>query len=121
VVAGWWVELVAAPIARRIGRAIARGRFAARHAARTDFGRVAETRQGDGPTRVFWNRSYEPAVIARDKVIKESLRVDGAEAESFNAALLHYLRPIVSHAIARAVALEEFSKVQGRKIENLAN
>ncbi len=42
-----------------------------------------------GADAVFWNRRYEPAVIARDKQIKEALRADGIEAESFNAALLH--------------------------------
>ena len=40
-------------------------------------------------TAVFWNRRYEPALIARDKKLKESLRAAGTEAESFNAALLH--------------------------------
>lgn len=38
---------------------------------------------------VFWNRRYEPAVIARDAQVKEALRSDGLVAESFNAALLH--------------------------------
>jgi deoxyribodipyrimidine photo-lyase len=42
-----------------------------------------------GATAVFWNRRYEPDIIARDKTIKETLRVEGIEAESFNAALLH--------------------------------
>jgi len=42
-----------------------------------------------GADAVLWNRRYEPASIARDKVSKESLRADGIEAESFNAALLH--------------------------------
>ncbi len=42
-----------------------------------------------GATAVFWNRRYEPAVIARDKIIKEALRTEGIEAESFNAALLN--------------------------------
>jgi deoxyribodipyrimidine photo-lyase len=37
---------------------------------------------------VFWNRRYEPAVIARDTVVKEALREDGLEARSFNAGLL---------------------------------
>ena len=41
------------------------------------------------PRVVFWNRRYEPACIARDKSVKEALRADGIEAESFNAALLH--------------------------------
>ncbi len=46
---------------------------------------VAET----GATAVVWNRRYEPAVIARDKGVKEALRHAGVGAESFNAALLH--------------------------------
>ncbi len=36
---------------------------------------------------VYWNRLYEPAIIARDKKIKEGLRADGLTAESFNANL----------------------------------
>jgi deoxyribodipyrimidine photo-lyase len=46
---------------------------------------VSET----GATAVFWNRRYEPAVIARDTIVKDALRSDGVEVESFNAALLH--------------------------------
>ena len=42
-----------------------------------------------GAAAVFWNRRYEPAVIARDATVKEALRCAGCEAESFNAALLH--------------------------------
>jgi deoxyribodipyrimidine photo-lyase len=42
-----------------------------------------------GADAVFWNRRYEPVIIARDKQIKESLKSDGGAAESFNAALLH--------------------------------
>ncbi len=42
-----------------------------------------------GATAVFWNRRYEPAVIARDTAVKEALRRDGVAVESFNAALLH--------------------------------
>ena len=42
-----------------------------------------------GATGVFWNRRYEPAVIARDATIKDALRADGLKAESYNAALLH--------------------------------
>ena len=37
---------------------------------------------------VYWNRLYEPRVIARDAVVKECLRGDGIDARSFNAALL---------------------------------
>lgn len=42
-----------------------------------------------GASAVFWNRRYEPAMIARDKCIKEVLREDGVQAESFNGSLLH--------------------------------
>jgi deoxyribodipyrimidine photo-lyase len=38
-----------------------------------------------GADAVYWNRRYEPAVIARDKDLKTGL---GVEAKSFNAALL---------------------------------
>ena len=41
-----------------------------------------------GATAVYWNRRYEPAVIARDKKIKAELTSEGVEAKSFNAALL---------------------------------
>jgi deoxyribodipyrimidine photo-lyase len=42
-----------------------------------------------GASRVFWNRRYEPAGVARDQAVKDALRADGMEADSFNAALLH--------------------------------
>ncbi len=41
-----------------------------------------------GADAVFWNRRYEPAVIARDKLIKEALREDGVAAISSNGSLL---------------------------------
>ena len=41
-----------------------------------------------GATAVHWSRRYEPAVVARDRVIKDALRAEGIEARSFNAALL---------------------------------
>jgi deoxyribodipyrimidine photo-lyase len=45
---------------------------------------LAET----GATTVFWNRRYEPAVIARDSTIKQSLRDRGIKVDTFNAGLL---------------------------------
>jgi deoxyribodipyrimidine photo-lyase len=45
---------------------------------------LAET----GAARVFWNRRYEPAAIARDTEIKNTLRAAGLDAQSFNANLL---------------------------------
>jgi len=41
-----------------------------------------------GATAVFWNRRYEPAVIARDRALKEHLPERGIEAESCPGNLL---------------------------------
>jgi deoxyribodipyrimidine photo-lyase len=41
-----------------------------------------------GAGAVYWNRRYEPAVIARDAQIKAALAGEGREARSFAAALL---------------------------------
>jgi deoxyribodipyrimidine photo-lyase len=49
---------------------------------------LRELVQAAQATAVYWNRRYEPAVIARDKAIKLALRGDGIEVRSFNAALL---------------------------------
>jgi deoxyribodipyrimidine photo-lyase len=41
-----------------------------------------------GADAVYWNRLYEPAIIARDRRIKRLLREQGCAVQSFNAALL---------------------------------
>jgi deoxyribodipyrimidine photo-lyase len=41
-----------------------------------------------GATAVYWNRRYEPAAIARDTAIKQALKADGIDAQSFNSGLL---------------------------------
>ena len=38
---------------------------------------------------VFWNRRYEPAIIARDAKLLDVLRSEGLTIETFNSALLH--------------------------------
>ncbi|CAM6000371.1 unnamed protein product [Sphagnum balticum] len=42
-----------------------------------------------GADAVFWNRCYEPYAIKRDTAIKEQLKKDGIQVESFNASLLY--------------------------------
>lgn len=42
-----------------------------------------------GATAVFWNRRYEPAVMARDAKVQEALSADGLAVQTFKAALLH--------------------------------
>ena len=41
-----------------------------------------------GARAVYFNRRYEPAVVARDQEVEASLSGDGVEARSFNSALL---------------------------------
>jgi len=41
-----------------------------------------------GATHVYWNRQYEPQHIARDKVIKSTLRDASIGVDTFNAGLL---------------------------------
>jgi deoxyribodipyrimidine photo-lyase len=41
-----------------------------------------------GAAAVYWNRRYEPAVIARDKRVKADLTATGIDVKSFNSALL---------------------------------
>jgi deoxyribodipyrimidine photo-lyase len=41
-----------------------------------------------GADAVYWNRRYEPAVSARDTLVKQGLRAAGLVAESRNGALL---------------------------------
>jgi deoxyribodipyrimidine photo-lyase len=42
-----------------------------------------------GATQVYWNRLYEPAVVARDTAVEAELRAQGLHCASFNGALLH--------------------------------
>ncbi len=38
---------------------------------------------------MVWNRRYEPAIVVRDAMLRETLRKDGLTVESYNAALLY--------------------------------
>jgi deoxyribodipyrimidine photo-lyase len=42
-----------------------------------------------GATHVYWNRLYEPAVVARDGIVQAALRADGLGIETFNGTLLN--------------------------------
>ncbi len=49
---------------------------------------LQELLQETGASAVFWNRRYEPAMMARDTGVKEALKARGYWVESFNGALL---------------------------------
>lgn len=42
-----------------------------------------------GARAVYWNRSYEPEAIARDRTIKAEFGAAGVDVQSFNGNLLH--------------------------------
>jgi deoxyribodipyrimidine photo-lyase len=51
-----------------------------------------------GAGAVYWNRRYEPAVIARDKDVKAALAGDGLDVKSFNSALLNEPHAVANKA-----------------------
>lgn len=50
---------------------------------------LQEIARQTGANAVYWNRRYEPNVIARDRRIGDALRSEGFRVETFNAGLLH--------------------------------
>jgi deoxyribodipyrimidine photo-lyase len=50
---------------------------------------LAELATKTGAGAVYWCRRYEPAVIERDRPIKQRLSEAGLEVKSFNGSLLH--------------------------------
>jgi deoxyribodipyrimidine photo-lyase len=49
---------------------------------------LLEVARETGAMQVYWNRLYDPALVARDTRVKAGLREAGLLCESFNAALL---------------------------------
>lgn len=45
--------------------------------------------EANGADHIYWNRCYEPALIARDSRLKEKLHQHGSTVKSSNAALLY--------------------------------
>jgi deoxyribodipyrimidine photo-lyase len=57
--------------------------------ARGESGKVLrDVAAATGAEAVYWNRRYEPAVIARDKELKAAFAAAGLEVKSFTGALL---------------------------------
>ncbi len=54
----------------------------------SSLGELKKIIQEWGADAVYWNRRYEPAIIERDRKIKEELQADGLVAQSFKANLL---------------------------------
>jgi deoxyribodipyrimidine photo-lyase len=81
----WWLHQSLTALDRRLRQHGSRLLLRRGPALETLRAVVRET----GAGAVFWNRRYEPAIVARDAQIKNELRREGLIVESFNAALLH--------------------------------
>ena len=82
--ARWWLHHSLASLAASL-RALGSRLVLARGESGEVLRRLIKT---TGARAVYWNRRYEPMVIARDQAIKAELTAMGVEAKSFNSALL---------------------------------
>ena len=81
----WWLHHSLSQLARSLRSKGASLTLRRGPAIQTLMTLVRET----GATHVYWNRLYEPAIVARDTTLKAELRAQGIACESFNAALLY--------------------------------
>ncbi len=80
----WWLHHSLTALARSLERLGSRLILRTGEALATLQAVLRET----GASAVFWNRRYEPTVIARDATVKTQLRQQGVQTASFNSALL---------------------------------
>lgn len=82
----WWLHQSLLSLQRDLE---ARGsKLVVRRALGGSLAALRELLRETGADAVYWSRRYEPLAIARDAHIKETLRSEGVEIRSFNAALL---------------------------------
>ena len=81
----WWLHHSLAALARDLRQRGSRLLLRRGSSARA----LAELAAQTGADRVYCNRLYEPAAMARDAVVERSLGERGIAVHSFNAALLH--------------------------------
>lgn len=80
----WWLHHSLASLDASL-----RQRGSALHLARgPSLGALRDIIKSTGATALYWNRLYEPAITARDTVIKQTLGEQGIEVRSFKAGLL---------------------------------
>ena len=83
----WWLHHALADLGAQLAE---RGsRLLLRTGQTSSLEQLRELARECGATAVYWNRRYEPSVVARDTQVKSALRAEGVEAKSFNAALLN--------------------------------
>ncbi len=80
----WWLHQSLASLELRL-RALG-GQLI--HAAGDSLAMLRATARATNATAVYWNRLYDPALVARDSRIKQALRADGLRCESLKAQVL---------------------------------
>ncbi len=80
----WWLHKSLEALSRDLARSGATLTLRQGKAEPLVFDLVKET----GAGAIFWNRTYEPYAIARDKALKDTLTKAGVEVTSCNGALL---------------------------------
>ncbi len=81
----WWLHHSLAALAAALGE-----RGSRLVLARGDTGEILRRLlRSTGAGALFWNRRYEPAIIARDAKLTAEFAAASVEVKSFNAGLLH--------------------------------
>ena len=78
----WWLHHSLTALRKELGGALS----LYRDDPQTILPKLVTEAQADA---VCWNRCYEPHAVARDTALKERLKRDGFDIQSFNAALLN--------------------------------
>ncbi|MFS8123795.1 deoxyribodipyrimidine photo-lyase [Rhizobium sp. BR 250] len=81
----WWLHHSLASLAAALEKIGSRLLFLSGDTEKTLRQLISET----GADALFWNRRYDPAGIATDRVLKQTLREDGLTVRSFSGQLLH--------------------------------
>ncbi|HUR40357.1 MAG TPA: deoxyribodipyrimidine photo-lyase [Verrucomicrobiae bacterium] len=89
----WWLHHSLAALGRSLDRLGAPLVIRAGESATV----LSQLARQTGADTVYWNRLYEPAVRARDRVVEDALQRVGIGVETFNAALL-----VEPHTMANA-------------------
>jgi deoxyribodipyrimidine photo-lyase len=112
----WWLHHSLSALDRDLRRL--GSRLLLRHGPSLSI--LLEVAQECGAGRVYWNRLYEPQAVARDTGIKQNLRQQGLQVETYNASLLAEPWEVTSKSAAPYKVFTPFWKaLQARGLTDL--